>query len=110
LSRVAGSIAAAILSALHSLLGTYLTFVECIESLEAWDPPIIAHWRSQILDFLCFIPPSRQQHEASQPWREEHNGSAWLSILQIQMPASFKLSTNHKYHPNIPKHLFLQVQ
>jgi hypothetical protein len=33
----------------------------------------------------------RQQQEVSQPWREEHNGSAWLSKLQIQMPASFRL-------------------
>jgi len=36
-------------------------------------------------------------------WSEEHNGSAWLSKLQIQMPSSFRLSMNHKYHPNMQK-------
>ena len=73
----------------------------CTESLKAWDRPTIPHRQLKLGFFL--IPPSKQQQEVSQPWREEHNGSAWLSKLQIQMPSSFRLSMNHKYHPNMQK-------
>jgi hypothetical protein len=71
----------------------------CTESLKDYDRQIITHWQPK-LGFL-FIPPSKQQQEVSQTCHKEHNGSAWLSKLQIQMPASLRLSTNHKYHPNM---------
>jgi hypothetical protein len=54
-------------------------FVSDTKSLKDYDRQIIAHWQPNL--GFSFIPPSRQQQEASQPWREEHNGLAWLSKL-----------------------------
>lgn len=84
----------------------------CIEKLNAWDRQTIAHWQPKLGLFLYHPAGSskRSASASSHGARSTMARSAWISKLEIQMSALFKLSTNHKYHPDIQKHFVLQMQ